>query len=44
MASHRELAMGLDHIRSEIEHMRLQVARQKKNPAATKSGHTDHLG
>ena len=30
MASHRELAMGLDHIRSELEHMRLQVARQKK--------------
>ena len=22
--------MGLDHIRSEIEHMRLQVARQRK--------------
>ena len=30
MASHRELAVGLDHIRSEIEHMRPQVARQKE--------------
>jgi hypothetical protein len=30
MASHRELAMGRDHIRSEIEHMRLQVGRQRK--------------
>ena len=30
MASHRELAIGLDHIRSEIEHMRMQVARQRR--------------
>ena len=30
IASHRELAMGLDHIRSEIALMRLQVGRQRK--------------
>ena len=37
--------MELDHIRSEIEHMRLQVARQRKEILlATESGHTDPLG
>ena len=30
IASHRELAMGLDHIRSEIALRRLQVGRQRK--------------
>jgi hypothetical protein len=30
MSSHRELAMRLDHIRSEIAFMRLQVGRQRK--------------
>jgi hypothetical protein len=28
--SQRELAMGLDHLRSEISFMRLQVSRQRK--------------
>jgi hypothetical protein len=30
MPSHRELAMGLDNLRSEIAFMRLQVSRQRK--------------
>ena len=30
MASHRELAVGLDHIRSEIEHMRPQSSAGKE--------------
>jgi hypothetical protein len=30
MASQRELAMGLDNLRSEIAFMRLQVSRQRK--------------
>jgi hypothetical protein len=30
MLSHRELAMGLENLRSEITFMRLQVSRQRK--------------
>jgi hypothetical protein len=31
MAHHQDWTMGLDHIRAEIEHMRVQIKRQQKD-------------
>jgi hypothetical protein len=44
VASHRELAMGLDHIRSEIADAPTGRATAQGNTATAENGHTDTLG
>lgn len=42
--SQRELAMGLDNLRSEIAFMRLQVSRQRKEILLLQRAGADYLG